>query len=363
MSSKDVVEGCAKRLREAFVHVIPRDRPVVLADFPESANCGFHAVWLGEKKLLAELGIRPAYECSARTYNHAAMAAALGNGTILLHGGGIFGDRYPQHHEFRMRLLEEFPDNPAILFPQQITFFDTEYLHRSASRLATRKNLTIFARGVVAEHMFIRYFGKTAEVELAPDTAFFLGPQRRPREPLVDILWLARTDQEHTSEQTEAAARLASQAAEKFSLPPFADGIEIHLVVKQRPPTVLLTDWNSLVFENHDARVAYGALGFDAQSRVMFSRALHVLSLGRIVITDRMHGHIFCLMLGIPHILLNDDLGKNWNFYETWTRQADLCRLARTPAEAWSLARNALPKVKEWNGGAWSWADANSQSR
>jgi pyruvyl transferase EpsO len=88
-----------------------------------------------------------------------------------------------------------------------------------------------------------------------------------------------------------------------------------------------------------------------------------VLSLGRIVITDRLHGHIFCLMLGIPHILLNDDLGKNWNFYESWTRQADLCRLARTPAEAWSLARNALPKLKEWNGGAWSWVDANPQSR
>jgi exopolysaccharide biosynthesis predicted pyruvyltransferase EpsI len=179
---------------------------------------------------------------------------------------------------------------------------------------------------------------------------------------------VARTDQERSSEQTEAAARLASQAAEKFVLAPFDDGVEIHAVVKQRPPTVLLTDWNSLVYENHDARLAYAALGFDPQSRVRVSRALYVLSLGRIVITDRLHGHIFCLMLGIPHVLLNDDAGKNWNFYETWSRQSGLCRLARTPADAWALARAALPRIRESNGGDWRWEetaelrDANSAS-
>jgi pyruvyl transferase EpsO len=362
MSGKDLVEDYAKLLRETFAPLIPRDRPVALVDFPDSANCGYHAIWLGEKKLLSELGIVPVYECSARTYDRAAMAAALGGGTILLHGGGIFGDRFPEQHEFRMRVLEDFPENAAILLPQQITFFDTEYLQRSVTRLAARKGLTISARAVVAEHMFERYFGRFARVELAPDMAFMLGRQQRPREALVDIVWVARTDSERTGEQTEAAARLASQAAEKFALPPFDDGVEIHAVVKQRPPTVMLTDWNSLVFENHDARLAYGALGFDAQSKVRVSRALHVLSLGRIVITDRLHGHIFCLMLGIPHVLLNDDSGKNWNFYETWSRQSGLCRLARTPADAWALARAALPRLREWSGGEWRW-DENSELR
>lgn len=358
MSGKDLIEDYAKTLRETFAPLIPRDRPVALVDFPESTNCGYHAIWLGEKRLLSELGVTPVYECSARTYDRSAMAAALGNGTILLHGGGFFSDRFPQEHEFRLRVLEEFPDNPAILFPQQITFFDTEYLQRSVARLSARKHLTLFARGIVSEHMFERYFGHIARVELAPDLAFMLGRQKRPREPLVDIVWLARTDQERSSEQTEAAARLASQPAEKFTLPPFDDGVEIHAVVKQRPPTVLLTDWNSLVFDNHDARLAYAALSFEAQSRVRVSRALHVLSLGRIVITDRLHGHIFCLLLGIPHVLLNDDSGKNWNFYESWTRPSGLCRLARTPSDAWALARSALPKIREWSGGDWRWDES-----
>jgi pyruvyl transferase EpsO len=84
------------------------------------------------------------------------------------------------------------------------------------------------------------------------------------------------------------------------------------------------------------------------------------LSLGRIVITDRLHGHIFCLMLGIPHVLLNDDDGKNWNFYETWGRQSGLCRLARTPADAWALARSALPRVREGTPGEWRWDEGST---
>jgi pyruvyl transferase EpsO len=66
-----------------------------------------------------------------------------------------------------------------------------------------------------------------------------------------------------------------------------------------------------------------------------------------VVITDRLHGHIFSLLLGIPHVFLDDDPDGNGDFYETWTRASPLCRLARNPAEAWSLARNAVPKQKE----------------
>jgi exopolysaccharide biosynthesis predicted pyruvyltransferase EpsI len=83
-------------------------------------------------------------------------------------------------------------------------------------------------------------------------------------------------------------------------------------------------------------------LDFDSQSRIFVSRALTLLSLGRVVVTDRLHAHILCLLLGIPHILLNNLTGKNWNFYNTWTQDSPLCRLAQRPADAWRLARSAI---------------------
>jgi len=353
--TSDLVSVYKKELHTRFAPLIPVDRPAVLVDYPESANCGEQAIWLGEKKLLSELGVTIGYECSAQTYDRDAMAAKLGNGTILIHGGANFGDRYPQYHEFRLKVLQDFPGNKVIFFPQQAAFLDNDYLGRSAGVVGEHADVTLFARGLVAQHMLNRYFGSKARVEMAPDLAFMLGLQERASDPMYDIVWIARTDQQGANDQTEAAARLSSQPAEKFVLPRFADGIEINFVVKQRPPTVLLTDWSSLFFENEDARVSYRRMEFDARAQASVRRAIYMLSLGRIVITDRLHGHVFCLLLGIPHVFLNNDSGKNWNFYETWTRESPLCRIARNPAEAWSLARNALPKLKDGVAADWSW--------
>ena len=362
MASENLVSVYAKELRASFAPLIPTGRSVALVDYPESANCGDQAIWLGERKLLSELGATVAYECSAQTYDRDAMAAKLGDGTIFMHGGGSFGDRNRVNHEFRLKLLQDFPHNKVVLFPQQATFLDNEYLQRSASVIGEHPDVTLFARGLVAQHTLSRYFGSKARVELAPDLSFMLGPQDRLSDPLYDVVWIARTDQERASDQTESAARLSSQAAEKFVLPRFPDGIEINFVVKHRPPTVLLTDWYSLFFENEEARLAYYRLNFEGRAKANITRALHMLSLGRVVITDRLHGHIFSLLLGIPHVFLNNDSGKNWNFYETWTRQSPLCRLARNPAEAWSLARNAVPKLKEGSAAGWSWQGIGESS-
>jgi exopolysaccharide biosynthesis predicted pyruvyltransferase EpsI len=355
MTSTALVNLQIEHLLEIFAPVIPRDVPAALLGFPDSTNCGDHAIWLGEKQLLSQLGVPVVYECSAQDYDREALAARIGNGTILLQGGSTFGDRYPAQNEFRLRVLQDFPKNRIVFFPQQVTARDKDHLQRTADVLKGRSGVTLFARSVIAQQIFARAFGDGVRMELGPDMAFMLGPQSRPSEPVYDIVWIARTDQDRASDQTEIAARLSSQGAEKYVLPRFADGVEINFVVKQRPPTIFLTDWFSLFFENEEARLAYQRLGFDIRAQATVARALYILSLGRVVITDRLHAHLFCLQLGIPHVLLNNDSGKNWDFHEAWTRETPLCRLAHDAAEAWSLARNAVTKLKEGNDEEWSW--------
>ena len=364
MTDGDFAGLYRRQLRDIFAPLISRDRRLGLVGFPDSANCGDHATWLGEKTLLKELGLTVAYQCSAQTYERDRMQAEVGSGAILMHGGANFGDRHTAYHEFRLRVLEDFRGNKVIVFPHHVTFLDNDYLQRTAALTGRHPDITLFAETLLAQHLLARHFGSSARVELAPDMAFMLGVQPRPTEPLYDIVWIARTDQARANDQTEVAARLASQSAEKFLLPSFSDGIEINFVVKQRPPTVLLTDWQSLFFENEQARTAIKRLEFDAQSAVYFSRAVHMLALGHVVITDRLLGHVLCLLLSMPHVFLNDDSGKNWNFHETWTRGARLCRLARNPAEAWTLARNAAAKIKDAGGQneIWSWQDVASST-
>ena len=77
---------------------------------------------------------------------------------------------------------------------------------------------------------------------------------------------------------------------------------------------------------------------FDVLARKRLFRGIRILSNAKVVITDRLHGHILSLLLGIPHVLLDNRIGKNRAFYETWTRDSAITRWANSPAEAWAVA-------------------------
>jgi pyruvyl transferase EpsO len=198
----DLVGLYAKQLRDSFAPLIPRGRGAALVDFPDSPNCGEHAIWLGQKRLLSELGIPIAYECSAQSYDRDAMAAKIGTGTILVQGGGNLG-RHPLRHEVRCRVLQDFPNNKIVFFPQQVAPRDSQDLERIAKVIGRHPDVTLFARSTETQLLLTEHFRPYARIELAPDMSFLLGPLSRPGEPRYDIVWLARTDQEHANDRTE----------------------------------------------------------------------------------------------------------------------------------------------------------------
>jgi pyruvyl transferase EpsO len=355
----DLVSLNARRLREAFTPLVARGAPVALVDFTETPNAGNHAMWLGEKRLLTELGATVVYQCSAQSYDRAAMAEKLGAGTIFLHGGAHAGGKDAAHRGFRWRVLADFPQNAAIVMPHQPAPQDEDHMTRAAETMKGRANLILFAASEKARQTLTRHFGNSTRIELAPDATFLLPPRKRIAEIAYDMVWIARTDGDKANEQTETAARLSSQSAEKFTIPGFSDGVEISYVAKHRPQTILLTDWQALVYENELARLALRRLDFDSWAQVYVNRAFYLLSLGQVLITDRLHAHLLAILLGIPNILLNDGAGRNWAFHESWTKASPRCHLAHNPAEAWALARQAALKLKEMpaaEAATWTWA-------
>ena len=193
MSGSDLAGRMSKLLIDTFTKLIPCDPPIGLVGFPETANCGDHATWLGEKRLLKELGLVTAYECSARTYDPDEMRKAIAGGTILMHGGSNFGDRHTAYHEFRLRVLDDFPNNKVIVFPHHVTYLDNDYLQRTAGLIGQHPDVTLFARSLMTQHLLARHSGPSTRIELAPDLAFMLGPQTRTAEPAYDVVWIART--------------------------------------------------------------------------------------------------------------------------------------------------------------------------
>jgi exopolysaccharide biosynthesis protein PssK len=356
----ELVARNAKRLRESFSPLISRGTKVAHVDFTETPNAGNHAMWLGEERLLADLGAPVIYQCSPQSYDKDRMAEKLGDGLIVLHGGAHAGGQNAANRSFRWRVLMDFPENQAIVMPHQPMPQDEDHIKRAAETINGRNNLILFASSEPAREMLRRHFRRTVRVELAPDPSFLLQARKRSADIAYELVWIARTDGDAANDQTEIAARLASQAAEKFSIAGFNDGLEIGYVAKHRPQTILLTDWAAFVYEHEHARSAVRALSCDAWAQAYVNRALYQLSLGQVVITDRLHAHILALLLDIPHVLLNDGAGRNWSFHEMWTKDSPRCLLSKSPQDAWVTARNAALRLKDMSpqdAAAWTWRD------
>jgi exopolysaccharide biosynthesis predicted pyruvyltransferase EpsI len=57
----------------------------------------------------------------------------------------------------------------------------------------------------------------------------------------------------------------------------------------------------------------------------LYHNALWQFSGYNLIITNRLHGHILCLLLEIPHIFLPNSYHKNEGFYQTWTKEIPFC--------------------------------------
>src|SRR4051812_31009240 len=72
-------------------------RDFALVDFPDHANVGDSAIWLGEVRYLkSKLGRMPSYVCTYENWSPEEFIRRVPSGPIFFHGGGNFGDLWPK---------------------------------------------------------------------------------------------------------------------------------------------------------------------------------------------------------------------------------------------------------------------------
>ncbi len=324
-----------KRIDLTLRPLLDGTRSVALLDFPNHANVGDSAIWLGELAYLRSLrSVSLRYTCDVHSYSRAQLAHHVRNGIILLHGGGSVGDLWEEPQHLRERVIRDFPDTPIIQLPQSIHFQDRGALLRARDVFDSHPELTLLVRDRNSL-AFARNEFRTPS-HLCPDMAFCLGPLERPCPQTQDIVWLSRTDKESASQvETTLAVDidridwLAEPVTKVMRLKTFLDR---QLMLHPR----FLSGLNRA-----RSRV------WEQAAHQRLSRGCHLLAAGRNVLTDRLHGHILSVLLGIPQFLLDNSTGKVRSFYETWTSSLPQVRWCSTPAEAVALARATLPAVRD----------------
>ena len=314
--------GLAAEARSRVGDLLALAAGTVLIDVPAHPNVGDSAIWLGERALLGDLGRRPALECDIDTFDPEGLRPAVAERTVLVHGGGNLGDLWPTHQTLRERVVSVFRDRPVIQLPQSLHFRSEETLERARRVFGEHPDLTLLCRDDRSVDLASRHFGG-ARVARCPDLALclpraVLEAHRAPR-PSVDVLWLVRSD--HESAWPEGPFPPA--AGDWLHEPPTLAGAASSWLA----PRVLRRGGTSVWRALHGR-----ALGRAAADRV--ARGIRLLSSARVVVTDRLHTHILCALLGIPHVVLADAFGKLEAHCATWPGLARLASRAAGPDEA-----------------------------
>lgn len=311
-------------LMDALAPILLKNRKVALLDFPAYSNVGDSAIWLGELSLLRSFRQKINYVCDTNTYSSRSLKGCIQDGIILLSGGGNLGDLWPKHQQFREHVIDAFKKYKIVQMPQSIHFQGASALRQASKIFRAHKNLTIMVRDEASFEIASRHLSD--DVRLCPDAAFAIDGLPLRDDPKQEILWLGRNDIESTARREHVHAGFV-----RYDWPSNVPSPWIRLGEYVRRQRGLRPRTEPI------SRLLLRRL-YEPMARARFVAGCRLLGRGRVVVTDRLHGHILCLLLGIVHVVLDNSYAKVSGFHEKWTKCSSLTHSASTLEEAKQIA-------------------------
>jgi exopolysaccharide biosynthesis predicted pyruvyltransferase EpsI len=323
-TSRQAITRLQRKIDEVLTPLFPV-KHCVLIDFPHHPNVGDSAIWVGEQIFLSKLGVKPAYVCATTNRDWNAIEKAIGpGGTILIHGGGNFGNVWPLHQQLREEVLDRFPDHSVIQLPQTVHFSEPFEADRTAAKIRKHGRFTLAVRDRTSLAFARERF--ECNVVLCPDMAFCIGPIDATASFDKRILLLLRSDKER-KDRSSADPMLQS-------------------------PDLICTDWLTESYKETRLRSVGGMFAdmlkgraaptrrgsyYNALAGERLRRGLRQLATFRYIVSDRLHVHILATLLGRHHALLDNNYGKLSSFVAAWNTNWDgmqLCSELPTAVDA-----------------------------
>ena len=313
----EVIEEANRIHLNMFKRLIGSYKYAMLFNLAVHENKGDPAIGVGELKLLKKLGIELIFhcresECHAQNLNYAKLLSSNYSSSelvILMHGGGNLLS-YTNEDEYREIVLERFQNFHAVLFPQSVwPRASLDHQHKFQKIYASHPRLTFLYRDRPSFELG-KQFWPNVQPYLMPDMAFEIGAVSRLIPPTHDILWLKRTDTERLT----------------YRIPRNTQGYD-----------VLVQDWRNW-------RTQKGTSDIE-DVVVRAANGMLFLQRGRVVITDRLHGHILSLLCGIPHVVIDPENHKITSYMKSWTGAVENIDVANSSEDALFRAIALLKKL------------------
>lgn len=306
-STESLVQSQIALLKNAIATLLNPNDEYALLDFPDQPNVGDSAIWVGECALFNEFfGKKPRYVCTIYDFDPEQFLKEHPQGPILLHGGGNFGDVWPAFQEFRERVMLLVPGRQIIQLPQTIHFHNQSSIDRCAQQIKQHGNFHLMVRDQKSYTLAKENFG--CPVSFLPDMAFGMGALQRPTKGIKKPFILLRTDSERASYTTDSLRKLPDSVVEDWlDEPKF-----FRKLIKLK---IMLYFLGRGGFNKTPGRYML----YESLANGRLNRGTGMLSSGVVVLTDRLHAHILCTLMDIPHVALDNNYGKVFSYMDAWT--------------------------------------------
>ena len=308
-----------------FGDLIGKFKYAMLFDVAAFENKGDSAISTGEVYLLRRLGIKVIFYCNCYECSNTKLQEHAQNMSkqyskeelvILFQGGGnLIG--YPFNDVLRGNLFLRFKGFKMVIFPQNIFVpgnnFSGSHFDYCQNIYCCNPNLTIVLRDKQSLQIALKYWNNGTNFVMAPDMAFQIGPVHRFMSPSYDIVYLKRFDDEGAKGETK-------------------DMFPKNLTITDIEWWYWLTNKGSSSIENSFLIVTNGIL---------------FLQRGRVIVTDRLHGHILGTLLNIPQVLIDNQYKKLSSYHNTWTKSLENVLITDNVTTAFQLVLTLFEKYKD----------------
>lgn len=305
--------------------LIPPGAEMAYLDYPVHFNVGDQLINLGAEAFFARMRYRVSVRLSLfdlcqidwaspqrTTLKETArrkLAELDPSAILVLHGGGNFGDIYPEFQVMRERVAEAFPDRRIVVLPQSLHFSSPEQERSSLTRLLAHPDLHVCVRDVESQATLRRY--RPDAGILLPDMAHALwntaGWAVPPREGSGSLV-LGRTDAESAGLPRDigSATHLdwpdIVQLGDQLAFRAIRKSMAMNLDGSYRLP---LAAW----YRVRDRLVRRATRLFAAQGQI---------------VTDRLHGMILSALLTRPVRYKDNSYGKLSRYARAWLTSSPL---------------------------------------
>ena len=300
----------------------------ILLDAPYHYNIGDLLIWGGEVRMFKENGINNISIKSCDTFNFGPIDPDV---TILLNGGGNFGDVWRYFQTFKLNVIEKYPNNRIIICPQTVFYNSIEVAKNDAKLCSKHTNLYICGRDN-ASFLFLKQYFASNHILKMPDMAFFL-----EKEDLLNLsgnlkfdvidkpLFVKRIDKE--SLDYKNLFFYIGKELDILDWPTFREIPQCYIRYMRLCKSVFrYRRWmHKLGFHCLEDLMTYKVDNYMKEVCLpeMIRMGVNFIAPYKHIYTTRLHVAILSIILEKPFVLLDNNYGKNSGFYDTWLSDLD----------------------------------------